>query len=77
MFIRYSNQYIEIKEPLDSIGLEDKFNLTIEGKLWSKISNALFYFKDIEVNNNQFNFVKELVNTHLETSCFSIVLTNK
>ncbi len=74
MFVRYGKKSIEIKDPLQSISLEIKFNLTDNGKTWYKIGDALYYFKDIEVDAGQFNFVKELANSHLSPSSYSVIL---
>jgi hypothetical protein len=74
MFIRIGNKYIEIKDEMSAINLEIKFNLTTYGKLWGRISNALYYFRDIEVDSSQFTLIKELVESHLDSSNFSIVL---
>lgn len=74
MFIRCGNKYMEITDPMQSIKLEIKFNLTSNGKVWSKIGDALYYFKDIEVESSQFNFIIELAKIHLAQCTYSIVL---
>lgn len=72
MFIRNKNKYIEIKDSIQAINLEVKFNLTLNGKSWSKIGDALYYFRDIEVDENQFTVIKDLVIKHLKSSGFYI-----
>jgi hypothetical protein len=72
MFIRYKDYYIEIKEAMTAINIEVKLNLTTEGKLWSKIGDALYYFNDIEVNFTQFEFLKRLINLHIDYSKYTI-----
>lgn len=74
MFIRRGNKHIEIQDPIQAINLEIKFNLTPNGKVWSRIGDALFYFKDIEVDTGQFNYMLELVTNNLDSSNFSVVL---
>ena len=74
MFIRYSNKYIEIKEPFKAINLEVKFNLTINGKIWRKIGDALYYFRDIDVDYGQFFFIIDLAREHLSSQDFNIIL---
>ena len=74
MFIRCGNKSIEITDPMQAIMLEVKFNLTHNGKNWSSISDALYYFRDIEVNLSQFYFVLELAEKHLSTSSFVVIL---
>jgi hypothetical protein len=74
MFIRYGNKFIEIKDNKNSTELEIKFNLSIYGRAWSEIGDALYYFCDIEVNEVQFSFMKELASKNLSQSSFSIVL---
>ncbi len=73
MFIRNGTNYIKIEDSMRVIHLEIKFNLTTNGKSWSKIGDALYYFKDIEVDANQFSFMKDLATDHLDSSSFSIV----
>jgi hypothetical protein len=72
MFIRNGPRYIEIKDPMQAINLEIKFNLTPNGKIWSRIGDALFDFKDIEVNASQFSFIKDMVTEHLNPSSFNV-----
>lgn len=74
MFIRYGNKSIEIKEPMNAINLELKFNLTPQGKVWNRIGDAFYYFRDIEVSLDQFYIMKTLIETHLSESMFSVVL---
>jgi hypothetical protein len=74
MFVRYGAKSIEIKDPMQSISLEIKFNNTDYGKSWRNIGDALFYFKDIEVDYNQFDFVRKLAIDNLSPSSFSVVL---
>jgi hypothetical protein len=74
MFVRYGNKSIEIKDESQAISLEKKFNLTDNGKVWRKIGDALFWFKDIEVDAGQFYFVRDLANSQLSPSSFSVVL---
>ncbi len=72
MFIRNGPRYIEIKDPMQAINLEIKFNLTSNGKSWTRIGDALFDFKDIEVDASQFSFIADLASEHLNPSSFSV-----
>jgi hypothetical protein len=73
MFIRYGNKYIEIKDELKALNLEVKFDFTDEGRMWTKLGDALHYFRDIEVDFTQFSFIMKFVETHLDSTSFSIV----
>jgi hypothetical protein len=74
MFIRYGNKYIEINDAMSAIVLEAKYDLTPHGKVYSRISNALYYFRDIEVSSSQFYIMKTLAETYLSSSVITVIL---
>jgi len=53
------SKYIALSE-WNAIQLKIKFNLTDKGHAWSHIADALYYGKDIVVDDTQFYFLYEL-----------------
>jgi hypothetical protein len=74
MIIRFGNKTITIANKYHAIQLEIKLNLTEYGRTWRNIGDALYYFRDIEVDSAQFYYMRELAMTHLLPSFYSIVL---
>lgn len=50
-----------ILESQDAIKLEVKFNLTEKGREWEHIGDFLYKNQDISVNNDQFQFIINLL----------------
>ncbi len=74
MFIRFGNKSIEIKDPEQAIKLEVQFNLSDNSRSWREIGDALYDFRDINVDSSQFYFVRELAMKSLSPSSFTVVL---
>jgi hypothetical protein len=74
MFIRSGNKFIEIKDSMQAIKLEIKFNCSDNANKWREIGDALYDFKDINVDSSQFYFIRDLVMKHLNPLAFTIVL---
>jgi hypothetical protein len=62
MKIFCKNAFIEITSEPEALRLEVLYNLTERGKLWSFIGDALYYFRDVEVRDDQFRFMVNFVN---------------
>lgn len=78
MKIFCQNAYIEITDPMEAIRLEVKFNLTGEGRQWSFIGDALYYFRDVEVRADQLRFMVQFLQSQESVRgrlCFPLLLS--
>ena len=56
-----STSTINFVSKANAIKLEIAFNLTDKGRIWSHIGDALYYYKDIQLTDEQFLFLQTLM----------------